>query len=138
LPCWEKLMDLMNEPDEEQSDEKEPDYTGLIVAAATLPLVWYFSHIGKADLGLNIGICLFANIIAIRFRWNLRRHVWFWATMVFVIAAELPLVLMIHWPKEWVPGVALLPIALVVYLVAMGAVQLGEKLFGKSITDEDE
>lgn len=130
-------MDLMNEPDEEKSDKKEPDFTGLIVLAALLPLVLYFRHIGKFDLGLNIGICLAVNIVAVRFRWKLRKHAWFWATMVFLIAAELPLVLMIHWPKEWVPGVALLPIALVVYVVAIGAIQLAGKLFGKSTSDEE-
>ena len=130
-------MDLMNESDEEKPDEKKTDYTGLIAAAATLPLLLYFRHIGKFDLGLNIGICLGVNIIAIRFRWSLRRHVWFWLVMAFVVAAELPLVLMIHWPKEWVPGVALLPIALIVFIVAMGAVQVAEKLFGKPTSAEE-
>lgn len=130
-------MDLMNAPDEEKSDEKEPDYTGLIIIAAMLPLVLYFRHIGKFDLGLNIGMCLGVNMVAIRFRWNLKGYVWFWAAMVLVTAVEMPLVLMIHWPSGWVPGVALLPIALIVYVVAIGAVQLAQKLFGKSTSGEE-
>lgn len=130
-------MDLMNESDKEEPEEKKTDYTGLIAAAATLPVLLYFRHIGKFDLGLNIGICLGVNIIAIRFRWSLRRRVWFWLVMALVVAVELPLVLMIPWPKEWVPGVALLPIALVVFVVAMGAIQLAQKLFGKSTSGEE-
>ena len=76
-------MDLFNDQEtngEEPEKRKAAGWTGVVIAAATLPLLFYFRHIGKTDMGLNIGICLGMNLIVIRLRWNLRRHLWFWVS----------------------------------------------------------
>lgn len=87
-------------------------------------------------MGLNVGICLAVNILVIRFRWGLRRHFWFWATMVSVVAAELCLVYRIKWPQHWVPGVSLLPIGLAGLLIAFGAIGFVEKFIVREPEDE--
>ncbi len=113
--------------DQEPKEQKPTDYTGLIIFACIMPVLLFFTHIGKTDLGLNVGICLYVNVLAIKIRWNLRKHFWFWVVMVLMLALELPLILMIKWPQGWVPAVALLPIALAGYLIAIGAIRFVEK-----------
>ena len=133
-------MDLMGGPEGHKPEEEKPtDYIGLIIGLALLPLVIFFDHIGKLDMGLNLCICLAVNLIAVRFRWNLRKHFWFWGVVVLLVAVELPLVINIPWPHGWVPGAALLPIGLVGFAIAMGAVRAVEKLVVKGApSDEGE
>lgn len=57
---------------------KEPiDYTGLKIGAILAPVVLLFSYFGKADTGLAVFIVLGVMTVAIKTRWNLRKHVWF-------------------------------------------------------------
>ena len=113
---------------EGREEERSPDYTGVAIAAAMLPLLFFFTHIGKDELGLNVSLSLGVNLFAVRLCWDLRQRVWFWCVIVVVLACHIPLVLMIKWPHEWVPAVALLPIGLADLLVTVGAVRLVQKL----------
>jgi hypothetical protein len=115
--------------EQEPEEQKKTDYSGLIIAAALLPVVIFFGHIGEFDRGLNIAICLGVNLIAVRIRWNLRKNLWFWLVMALVTGCEIALVQHIQWPHRWVPGVELLPIGLAGVLVALGAIQLVERFF---------
>ena len=71
---FESLDDLEGEKPKEK---KDPDYTGVIAAAVVLPVFFLFRHFGKPDMGLNISICLSVNVIAVKLRWKLRKHIWF-------------------------------------------------------------
>lgn len=113
---------------EEPQEKTETDYSGAIIGAAMLPVVLVFDHFGRFDMGLNVALCLLTNILAIRFRWNLRKHFWFWGVMVLVLAIELALVVRIQWPQHWVPGVSLLPIGVAGVLIAFGAIRLVENI----------
>ena len=125
------------ERDKQDVDEQKPTrLTAFYIAIATLPVLILFNYFGKFDLGLNVCLCLFVNILVIRIRWKLREYPWFWGAMAVVMAVELPAVVLIRWPPYWVPAVVLLPIAVVAYLVATGALQLAEKLFGKPTSAE--
>jgi hypothetical protein len=125
------------ERDEQDVDEQKPTrLTAFYIALALVPLLVLFDYLGRFDLGLSIFICLFVNVLAIRIRWRLRKYPWFWGAMGVVTAVELPVILLIRWPPQWVPAVVLLPIAAVAYLVAAGALQLAEKLFGKPTSAE--
>lgn len=120
------------ERDEQSTDEpKVTRLTALYIGLALSPVMVLFGYLGRFDLGLNVFLCLCVNIAAIRMRWKLRKYPWFWCVMAIVLALEVPAVLMIQWPKEWVPGAALLPIGLAGIMIALGAIQLGEKLFAK-------
>src|SRR5579863_3194081 len=84
--------------------EKEPvDYTGLKFAAILAPVFFLFVYVGNADMGLAACMVLGAIMFAIKIRWNLRKHLWFWATIVFVLALHVPLVFVVRWPQGNVP-----------------------------------
>jgi uncharacterized membrane protein YwaF len=112
----------------EQLERKPTDWTGVIIGALLLPVLLVFIHLGKQNLGRTVCICLGMIMLAIRVRWDLRRHVWFWGIIVGVMALHVPFLFMVRWPSGWVPAVAMLPVALADCLIILGAVYLVEKL----------
>jgi len=47
--------------------------------------------------------------LAIVMRWKLRRHVWFWITIIFLAALHLPLILFVPWTTKWIPAFVIAP-----------------------------
>ena len=121
--------------DDEQppTEEKEPtDYTGLKIVAILAPVMLLFAYLGNAEMGLSVCIVLGMIAVAVYFRWRLRKHVWFWATIAVVFALHVPLFFVVRWPDSKVPTIAYsLPIGIADFLLIMGAVGLAEKLFSK-------
>ena len=66
-------------------------------------------------------------IIVARARWDLKNYAWFWITLVVMIALHVPLVLLIPWTSRSYPGITLLPIAAVDYVIVYGCIKLTEK-----------
>jgi hypothetical protein len=117
------------------------DYTGLKIGAILLPMLLLFAYFGKEDMGLAVVIVLGVMAVAIKIRWNLRKHVWFWAIMAVILALHVPLVFMVRWPQGNAPTLFYtLPFGLVDFLIISGALRLAEKFFlkGSSPTDEEE
>ncbi len=79
-------------------------YTGLKIGAVLMPMLLLFIYFGKADMGLTLFIVLGVSIVAIKIRWNLRKHIWFWAIIAAIFALHVPLFLMIRWPHGNVPA----------------------------------
>lgn len=126
-------MDLFSEAEEKESDTpKVTRLTAFYIVIALLPVFFFFHYVGKTDLGLNVFICLGVNVLAVRMRWDLRKHFWFWGVMILVLAFELPVVLMVQWPPRWVPAVELLPIAIAGILIALGAIKFVERFIVKA------
>lgn len=125
------------ERDEQSANEQKMKLTAFYIGLALAPVMVIFAYLGRFHLGANIFLCLFVNVLAITMRWRLRKYLWFWCVMAIVVGLEVPAVLMIPWPHGWVPGVALLPIGLAGLLIALGAIQVAEKLFGKSGPTEE-
>jgi hypothetical protein len=117
------MFEQLEELEEKPQQQQETDWSGTIIGSALFPVLFIFDHFGKFEMGLNVSICVAMNILVIRFRWNLRKHFWFWATMVLLTAAELPLIYKIRWPHHWVPGVSLLPVGLAAVLIAFAVVR---------------
>lgn len=113
--------------------EKEPtDYTGLVIAAILAPVLVLFLCFGKVDLGLTVFIVIGMIIFAIKIRWNLRKHVWFWATIALVLALHVPLFFVVRWPLGKIPTIAYtMPFGIADFFVVLGALGLAEKLFSK-------
>ena len=106
-----------------------------------LPILLLFIYLGKADMGLTVFIVLGVSIVAIKIRWNLRKHLWFWLIIVSIFALHIPLFFIVRWPQGKVPGLFYgLPFGLVDFLIISGALRLAEKFFlkGSSPTDEEE
>jgi hypothetical protein len=122
------------------TEEKEPtDYTGLIFAAILTPVMLLFAYLGKADMGLAVFIVLGMIMFAIKVRWKLRRYVWFWATIVLILALHVPLFYLVRWPQGNLPTLAYtLPIGIADFFIILGAVGLAEKVFLKGSSSDDE
>lgn len=133
------LFGEQNSDERELEERKSGGYLALIIFACTLPVLLFFTYIGKTDLGLNIGICLFVNVVAVGMCWDLRRRWWFWAVIVLVLALHVPVVLMIHWPKNvWVSKFTLLPIGLADLGIAVGIVRFVQKFIVRYVPRDEE
>jgi hypothetical protein len=115
------------------------DYTGLKIGAILLPMLLLFIYFGKADMGLTLFIVLGVSIVAIKIRWNLRKHVWFWAIIAVIFALQVPLFFIIRWPNGKVPGLFYgLPFGLVDFLIISEGLRLAEKFFSKHSSSSAE
>jgi hypothetical protein len=128
--------------DYESPKPKEPtDYTGLKIGALLAPVFFLVTFLSNADAGLAACIVLGMIMLAVKIRWNLRKHIWFWATIAIILALQVPLVFMIRWPQGNAPTLFYtMPVGIADFLIILGAVGLAEKLFSKdssSIDDEE-
>jgi len=126
---------------ETPKEQKPTDWSGTMIGAMLLPVLFFFIYIGKAELGFTACIVLAMFLIAVRLRWKLRKHVWFWATIVLILALHVPLLFIVRWPETNVPTIVYsMPLATVEFLLMMGAISLAQKVFsmGSSPDEEDE
>ena len=115
------------------------DYTGLKIVAILAPVFFLSTLLANADLGLAVCIVLGMIMVAIKIRWNLRRHVWFWATIVFILVLHVPLVFMVRWPQEKGPTLFYtMPIGIADFLIILGVVNVAEKFFSKNSSSRDQ
>jgi multisubunit Na+/H+ antiporter MnhB subunit len=112
------------------TEGKLSKYTGLIIAALTSPVYLLFVYLDQPDIGLTAVYCLGTILLAIRVRWDLRKHAWFWVVMAVVLALHVPLIVSWRWPDRWIPGIALLPFAAADCAMILGVVRVGERLAG--------
>jgi hypothetical protein len=70
-------------------------------------IVWPLNHSGRLDLALPIlnTIAVLGFLIALK--WKLRRHAWFWITILIIGALHIPLILFVPWTAKWVPAIAI-------------------------------
>jgi hypothetical protein len=115
------------------------DYTGLKIVAIWAPVFFLFAFLGSADMGLTACIVLGMIILAIKIRWNLRKHVWFWATIIFVLALHIPLFWVVRWPQGNLPTLFYtMPLGIADFLIISGALWLAEKLLSKDSSPTHE
>jgi hypothetical protein len=116
----------------DQPKEKPPtDYTGLIIGAILAPVLLVFMYLGKDDMGLAVSIVLGMILLAIKVRWDLRKHAWFWATIVFILALHAPLLFIVPWQEKTHVRVYGFPIGIADFLIIQGAIGLAGKVFSK-------
>lgn len=124
--------------DYESPKEKEPvDYTGLKIAAMTAPVFFLITFLYNADAGLATCIVLDVIIFAIKLRWHLRKHVWFWAIIALILALHVPLVFMVQWPKNAPTIFYAMPVGIADFLVISGALKLAENCMASSSSSKD-
>lgn len=112
---------------------KEPvDYTGVKIGILLLPIFFLLVFLGNADLGATVCIVLAAMIFAIKIRWNLRKHVWFWVIILFIFALHVPLFFIVRWPQGSLPTLFYtMPFGIVDFLIISKALGLAEKFLSK-------
>ena len=125
---------------EAPKEKNSTDWSGTIIGAALLPVLLLFIYLGKAEVGFTSCIVLAMFMVAVRLRWKLRKYVWFWGTIIFVLLLHVPLLFLVHWPQTNIPTIAYsLPLGIVDFLLVSGALGLAEKLFTKaSSVDEGD
>lgn len=103
-------MQLARELKSEIKEAKKyrlPRWAILPGIAGCLLIVWLFNHFGRLDLYLptinSIGVLGFVLVL----KRGLRRHVWFWITMIVIAALHVPLILFVPWTTRWVPALAI-------------------------------
>jgi len=126
--------------DYESPKKKSPtDWSGTIIGVMLLPVFFVFVFLGKAELGFNVMLVLGLVMIAVRLRWKLRRHAWFWATILFVLLLHIPFLFLVHWPQSRVPTIAYsLPLGIVDFLLISGAISLAQRVFANGSSDDGE
>jgi hypothetical protein len=125
--------------DYETPKEKEPvDYIGLKIAAVTAPVFFLVTYLYNADAGLAACIVLDVIIFAIKLRWHLRKHAWFWAIIAVILALHVPLVFMVQWPQNAPTIFYAMPIGIADFLIISGALKLAEIFMSNSSSSNDE
>ena len=123
------------------TQKKPTDYTGVIIGLILLPVYIGFDvFLGQEELGRSVFVILGMVMIAIRVRWDLRKHFWFWAIILLVLLLHVPLLFLFRWPEGfhgWLPAVGTLPIGLADLLIILGAVGFVEKYIVKAPPAEE-
>jgi hypothetical protein len=123
------MFDYNQSPTERQG---RADWTGTIIGALLVPVFFFFVYLGKAEMGFNACIVLGMAMLAIKLRWKLRKHAWFWVTIALILALHVPLLLIVRWPQTNIPTIALsLPLGIVYFLLISGAISLAERVLSK-------
>jgi hypothetical protein len=120
--------------------EKEPvDYTGLKIVGILAPVFFLITFLSNADMGLAACIVLGMVMLAIKIRWHLRKHLWFWAIIVLILALHVPLVFMVRWPQGHAPTLFYtMPLGIADFLIILWTVGVAERFFSKSSSSKDE
>ena len=64
------------------------------------PVFVLVTFLYNADAGLAAYIVVGVMVFAIKLRWYLRKHIWFWAIIAVILAyPHVPLVFMVQWPR---------------------------------------
>ena len=120
--------------------EKQPaDYTGLKIAAILAPVFFLLVFLRNADFALAVCIVLGMIMLAVKMRWELRKHYWFWAILVVILALHVPLFFLVRWPQGNVPTLLYtMPVGIADFLIIMGILNLAERCFSENSSSEQE
>jgi hypothetical protein len=115
------------------------DWTGTIIGALLLPVFFSFVYLGKAEMGFTVCLVLGMVMIAIKLRWNLRRHAWFWVTIAVILILHIPLLFIVRWPETNIPTIAFsMPLGIADFWLTIGGIGLAEKVFSKGHSSDQE
>ena len=105
----------------------------LVVILCLVPPFFLFALLGDPGRGRAAAICVGVSMTAIRACWNLRKHRWFWMVFVVVITLQALLVVFVPWSAKSYPGYALLPVAVLDYVIVYGFFKLVEKVMVRAM-----
>jgi hypothetical protein len=110
--------------------------TRLFIFMIGAPTTFLFALYGRLDLALPLMIITGVLGLVILFKWKLRRHAWFWITMVVIAALHVPLILFVPWTTSWVPALAITVIASADFCMILWILAVVGNLMGKPKTTE--
>jgi hypothetical protein len=132
-------FDAQDSEEEKPSEEESSSGNGFFLLAAMILVVFLVvNHIAGAGIALSTTLCFATILVAVLMCWDLRGRVWFWGVIALVAALHVPLILMIHWPRQWVPGIVLMPIGVVDCVIIVRIVRFVQKSIVKDVPPEGE
>jgi hypothetical protein len=120
--------------DTEVTEEKDP-FDRLTTKTAFVVMlcgVAVFFSIPNPAMGRAAAISITMIVTAVWMRWDLRKRIWFWATIAVLVLLHVPFILLVPWSNVNYPGVVLLPQALLELAVAYGCVKVVERAMKRS------
>ncbi|MBB5061459.1 hypothetical protein HDF16_006195 [Granulicella aggregans] len=79
-----------------------PWWAILAWAAVCLPVVSLLNHVSRLELALPILGSLAIFLFPLGLKWDLKRRIWFWVTVLGLIILHVPLILFVPWTAKWV------------------------------------
>ena len=115
-------------PSVAESPRKLTAQAAYLVLICSLPILIVLAILGKVWLGFGAWTCSALVILVVRIRWDLRRHIWFWATIIFAEMLQIPIVLLMPWSNSSLTWFSFLPVAVLDYGIIYGCVRRVEKM----------
>ena len=129
---------VMTESDSKERFDKLTTKAALVLILCTLPFSFLFDYLVGPAKGRAAWISVGMIATAVWIYWDLRKRVWFWATITILVLLHVPLVLFVPWSNTDYPGVVLLPIGLLDLAIVYGCIKLVEKVMNKSSKSEQD
>ena len=117
----------MSSSDSRESPREFSLRAGYVALLCASPILFIFGYLGDWDKGIGAWFCAVLMLMVIRARWDLRRYVWFWITIVFGGALQVPFIQLVPWGNRNLTGISGLPVALLDYGIVYGCVKLVER-----------
>jgi hypothetical protein len=117
----------MKEADHKSIFDKLTKKSAILIALCASPLFFLFAYLGDPGRGRAAAVCAFVLLTCARLFWNILKPVWLWLTIAIVVICHVPLITLVSWTNKDYPGIVLLPIALLDFVVVYGAFWLLEK-----------
>ena len=105
-----------------------PGWAQVCLFFGSLPTYWLFDHFGRFDIALPTVVIIFVLCFVIGVKWELRRHAWFWGTIVVLAALHVPLILFLPWTTKWVPATVTAAIGSVDLIVMLAIIDVVAKV----------
>jgi hypothetical protein len=103
----------------------------LAIIGMVYPLIPILHYLGRPDLTFQAVCCAGALAIVIKVSESMRRHWWFWATMVPIAGAHVLFILRVPWPV-WVPAPILTVLATIDAVIIFAILGVVEKLTARN------
>lgn len=134
---------MFDEQDVERRDNDEDQGSSgkayLIIGSLALGVYLVFTFVGKPGMALTAFFCTVAIMVAVGICWDLRTRIWFWLVIAVVVGLHVPLLLVVKWPHNWIPGMALAPIGIADCFIIVGIVHFVQRYIVRDVPpDEDE
>jgi len=97
----------------------------------TSPVIIIFAYLGKFDKSLGAWACAAIVVHSIRAHWSLRTNPWFGLAITAAVVIQLPFAVPVPWSDRYMSMVALLPFALLDYVVVEWCIKLADKIANK-------
>lgn len=106
-----------------------------VIIPSGLGLAAFFSFIavGEQARGAIAGVFVVAISYGVIWKWDLRKHAWFWFVVAGLCALHAAVLFLVHWGVWRGPALALAPLAFADLAFVLAAISLFERLFRDSL-----